>query len=130
LTSLYHIQYATLRCRDELARLPRIGYITYLEQRDYSMRIWLDPQKMAARNLSASDVVTAVTQQNAQVAAGQIGQPPVPRGQVFQYTMTTLGRLAESEQFADMILKTNEGRIIRLRDVAEIELGAQSYDQV
>jgi multidrug efflux pump subunit AcrB len=129
-SSLDLSNYATIQLRDELARLEGIGDITYLGQRDYSMRIWLDPQKMAARNLSASDVVNAVTQQNAQVAAGQIGQPPVPRGQVFQYTMTTLGRLVEAEQFADMILKTNEGRIIRLRDVADIELGAQSYDQI
>src|SRR5207244_1039695 len=105
--------------------------ITYLGQRDYSMRVWLDPEKMAGRNLSASDVVNAVQQQNVQVAAGQIGQPPVPPGQVFQYTMTTLGRLAEAAQFADMILKTDpDGRLVRLRDVARIELGAQAYDQV
>src|SRR5437762_1746733 len=88
--SLYLSNYATIQLRDELARLPGIGDITYLGQRDYSMRVWLDPEKMAGRNLSASDVVTAVQQQNIQVAAGQIGQPPVPPGQVFQYTMTTL----------------------------------------
>src|SRR4051794_2822918 len=111
-SSLDLSNYSTIQLRDELARLEGIGDITYLGQRDYSMRIWLDPQKMAARNISAGDVVNAVTQQNAQVAAGQIGQPPVPRGQVFQYTMTTLGRLVEAEQFADMILKTNDGRII------------------
>ena len=85
---------------------------------------------MAYRGLSASDVVTAVQQQNAQVAAGQIGQPPVPKGQDFQYTMTTLGRLVDPEQFADMILKyDNQGRLVRMRDVARIELGAQAYDQ-
>src|SRR5208337_4600819 len=122
--------YATIQIRDELARLPGVGDITYLGQRDYSMRVWLDPEKMAVRNLSASDVVSAIGQQNVQVAPGQIGQPPVPNGQVFQYTMTTLGRLAESEQFADMILKTDsKGRIVRMRDVASIELGAQGYDQ-
>ncbi len=94
------------------------------------MRLWLDPQKMASRNLSASDVVLAVEQQNIQVAAGQIGQPPVPPGQVFQYTMTTLGRLIDADQFADMILKTDEtGRIVRMRNVARVDLGAQSYDQ-
>ena len=107
-----------------------MGDITYLGQRDYSMRLWLDPEKMAKPNLTASDVVGAVQQQNAQVAAGQIGQPPVPKGQVFQYTMTTLGRLVDAEQFADMILKTDaQGRIVRMRDVARIELGAQGYDQ-
>jgi len=100
-----------------------------LGQRDYSMRLWLDPEKMSSRNLTSSDVVSAIQQQNAQVAAGQIGQPPVPNGQVFQYTMTTLGRLANADQFADMILKTDAtGRIVRMRDVANIELGAQGYD--
>jgi multidrug efflux pump subunit AcrB len=94
------------------------------------MRVWLDPEKMSFRGLTASDVTRAIEQQNAQVAAGQIGQPPVPSGQVFQYTMSTLGRLATPEQFEEMILKTDpNGRIVRLRDVARIELGAQGYDQ-
>ncbi len=128
--NLYLSNYATIQLRDELARLPGVGDITYLGQRDYSMRVWLDPGKMAFRNLTSTDVVTAIEQQNAQVAAGQIGQPPVPTGQVFQYTMTTLGRLANPDQFEDMILKTdNAGRVVRLRDVARIELGAQGYDQ-
>ena len=128
--NLYLSNYATIQLRDELARLPGVGDITYLGQRDYSMRLWLDPQKMASRNLTSSDVVAAIQQQNAQVAAGQIGQPPVPTGQMFQYTMTTLGRLADADQFADMILKTDAtGRIVRMKDVARIELGAQGYDQ-
>ena len=124
--NLYLSNYATIQFRDELARLPGVGDITYLGQRDYSMRLWLDPDKMASRNLTSSDVVAAIQQQNAQVAAGQIGQPPVPAGQMFQYTMTTLGRLADADQFADMILKTDaNGRIVRMRDVAQIELGAK-----
>ncbi|MDR3637054.1 MAG: multidrug efflux RND transporter permease subunit [Isosphaeraceae bacterium] len=128
--NLYLSNYATIQLRDELARLPGVGDITYMGQRDYSMRVWLDPGKMAFRNLTSTDVVTAIEQQNTQVAAGQIGQPPVPTGQVFQYTMSTLGRLADAEQFADMVLKTdNAGRVVRLRDVARIELGAQGYDQ-
>ncbi len=128
--NLYLSNYATIQLRDELARLPGVGDITYLGQRDYSMRLWLDPEKMSAHNLTASDVVAAIEQQNAQVAAGQIGQPPVPKGQVFQFTMTTLGRLADADQFADMILKTDaSGRVIRMRDVTRIELGAQDYDQ-
>src|SRR5205809_2676317 len=128
--SLYLSNYATIQLRDELSRLPGVGDITYLGQRDYSMRLWLDPEKMAVRGISASDVTRAIEQQNIQVAAGQIGQPPVPAGQVFQYTMTTLGRLADPEQFADMILKTDaEGRIVRMRDVATTELGALAYDQ-
>jgi multidrug efflux pump subunit AcrB len=128
--NLYLSNYATIQIRDELARLPGVGDITYLGQRDYSMRIWLDPQKMAIRQLTANDVVQAIQQQNAQVAAGQIGQPPVPPGQGFQYTMTTLGRLRDVNEFGEMILKTDrDGRIVRVRDVAEIELGAQGYDQ-
>ena len=128
--NLYLSNYATIQLRDELARLEGVGDITYLGQRDYSMRIWLDPGKMSFRNLTATDVSTAIAQQNIQVAAGQIGQPPVPNGQVFQYTMTTLGRLEDAEQFSNIILKTDtDGRIVRLRDVARIELGAQGYDQ-
>src|ERR1700675_1137533 len=84
--------YATIQIRDELSRLPGVGDITYLGQRDYSMRLWLDPQKMTSYNLNAQDVINAVQAQNIQVAAGQIGQQPAPPGQVFQYSMTTLGR--------------------------------------
>jgi multidrug efflux pump subunit AcrB len=127
---LYLSNNATIQLRDELARLPGVGDITYLGQRDYSMRVWLDPEKMSYRNLTATDVVSAIEQQNVQVAAGQIGQPPVPAGQVFQYTMTTLGRLSDPKQFGDMILKNDaEGRLVRLSDVARIELGARAYDQ-
>ena len=130
LDSLYLSNYATIQLRDELARLAGVGDITYLGQRDYSMRVWLDPEKMSFRNLTASDVTRAIEQQNTQVAAGQIGQPPVPNGQVFQYTMSTKGRLLDADEFADMILKTDvDGRIVRLHDVARIELGAQAYDQ-
>ena len=126
---LYLSNYATIQVRDELARIPGVGDITYLGQRDYSMRVWLDPQKMAVRNLSTVDVVKAISEQNAQVAAGAIGSPPMPRGQVFQFTMTTLGRLADEEQFKEMILRSADDRIVRLKDVATIELGAQGYDQ-
>ncbi len=128
--NLYLSNYATIQLRDELLRLPGVGDITYLGQRDYSMRVWLDPERMSFRNLTASDVTLAIEQQNVQVAAGQLGQPPVPQGQAFQYSLTTKGRLTESDEFADMILKTDTtGRIVRLRDVARIELGAQGYDQ-
>jgi len=128
--NLYLSNYATIQLRDELARLNGVGDITYLGQRDYSMRLWLDPEKMSTRNLTASDVVSAITQQNTQVAAGQLGQPPVASGQVFQLTMSTMGRLTDIEQFGDMILKTDAlGRLVRLADVANIELGAQAYDQ-
>jgi multidrug efflux pump subunit AcrB len=97
--------YATIFIKDELGRLPGVAGITYLGQRDYSLRAWLDPQKLAALNLSAVDVINAISQQNVQVAAGQIGQQPVPKGQQLQLTINTLGRLTEPEQFADIILK-------------------------
>jgi multidrug efflux pump subunit AcrB len=127
---IYLSNYATIQLKDELSRLAGVGDITYLGQRDYSMRVWLDPEKMGYRNLTSADVVRAIEEQNTQVAAGQIGQPPIASGQVFQFTMSTLGRLADAEQFGDMILKTDaQGRFVRLRDVAEVSLGAQVYDQ-
>src|SRR6185369_16341759 len=128
--NLYLSNYATIQLKDELSRLEGVGDITYIGQRDYSMRLWLDPEKLAYRNLTTADVVQAIEQQNTQVAAGQIGQPPVASGQAFQFTMSTMGRLADVDQFADLILKTDsEGRFVRVRDVANIELGALVYDQ-
>ncbi|MFN9720889.1 MAG: efflux RND transporter permease subunit [Planctomycetota bacterium] len=129
--NLYLSNYATIQMRDELSRVDGVGDISFLGQRDYSMRVWLDPQQMAMRNISTQDVLRTIEQQNTQVAAGQIGQQPTTEGQVFQYTMTTLGRLTSEDQFGNMVLKTDsEGRMIRLRDVARIELGAMQYDQV
>jgi multidrug efflux pump len=128
-TNLDLSNYATIQIRDELSRLPGVGDITYLGQRDYSMRLWLDPQRLAGYGLNPQDVIAAVQAQNIQVAAGQIGQPPTPPGQVFQYTMTTLGRLENISQFGNIVLKTNNGALLHMRDVAGIELGAQSYDQ-
>ena len=128
--NLFLSNYATIQLRDELARVHGVGDITYLGQRDYSMRLWLDPEKLAVRGITASDVTDAINQQNVQVAAGQIGQPPVANGQVFQFTMTTLGRLADPEQFENMIIKADsQGRLVRMKDVARTELGAQGYDQ-
>src|SRR5262249_43863160 len=112
---LYLSNYATIQLKDELSRLAGVGDITYLGRRDYSMRVWLDPDKLAARSLTTSDVVTAVEQQNTQVAAGQVGQPPVPSGQVFQLTMSTMGRLMDPDQFGDIIIKSDsQGRLVRL----------------
>ncbi|WP_437200927.1 efflux RND transporter permease subunit [Planctomicrobium sp. SH664] len=129
--NLYLSNYATIQLRDELSRLDGVGDVTFLGQRDYSMRVWLDPDRAAARGVTANDIVRSIEQQNSQVAAGQIGQPPVPDGQVFQFTMTTLGRLATIDQFDDIIVKTdNQGRAIRLKDVARSELGAIAYDQI
>jgi multidrug efflux pump subunit AcrB len=101
--------YATIYVKDELGRLPGVAGITYLGQRDYSLRVWLNPDKLAALNLSAMDVATAISQQNVQVAAGQIGQQPVPKGQQFQLTINTLGRLIDPDQFGAIILKAARG---------------------
>lgn len=126
---LYLSNYATIQVKDALARLPGIGDVTFLGARDYSMRIWLDPEKMASQNLSASDVTKALREQNVQVAAGRLGQPPAPPGQAFQLAINTLGRLLEPEQFADIIIKTGEqGQVTRIRDIGRTELGAKNYD--
>src|SRR5437016_3825737 len=95
------------------------------------MRVWLDPDKLQSRNLTAGDVIRVLREQNVQVAAGQIGQPPVPRGQDFQYTLSTLGRLIDSDQFANIILKTgSDGEVTYLRDVSRSQLGARSQDSL
>ena len=127
--TLFLSNFATLQVRDELARLPGVGDLTVFGARDYAMRLWLDPQKLAARDMTAGDVVNAVREQNIQVAAGIVGGPPLPAGTTrFQYTVSTLGRLTDPAQFADIIIKTGaDGRIARLRDVARVELGAADY---
>src|SRR5260221_1400113 len=126
---LYLSNYATIQLKDALARVEGVGDVTIFGQQDYSMRVWLDPDKLQSRNLTAGDVIRVLREQNVQVAAGQIGQPPVSRGQNFQYTMSTLGRLVEADQFADIVLKTGaDGEVTYLRDVARTELGARSQD--
>ncbi len=106
---IYLSNYATIQVKDEILRLPGVGNLTFLGQRDYSMRVWLDPNKLAARDLTTTDIVNAVKSQNVQVAAGQIGQPPVGEDQEFQFTMSTLGRLSDEKQFGDIIVKTSAG---------------------
>ncbi len=127
---LYLSNYATIRILDALARVDGVGDVFIFGARDYSMRLWLDPDRLASRSLTASDVVRVLREQNVQVAAGQIGQPPVPTGQDFQYTLSTLGRLSDPEQFAGIILQTgNDGEVTYLRDVGRVELGARNQDQ-
>ena len=126
---LYMSNYATIQLKDALARVEGVGDVVVFGARDYSMRVWLDPDKLQSRNLTAGDVIRVLRAQNVQVAAGQIGQPPVPRGQDLQYTMSTLGRLVEADQFADIILKTGtDGEVTYLKDVARTELGARNQD--
>ncbi len=139
---LYLSNYATINLRDELAQIKGVGDVTYLGQLDYSMRAWLDPDRLAARDLSASDVVAALREQNVQVAAGALGRPPVPTGQAFQYTLSTLGRLTTPEEFGEIVVKTgDDGEITRMRDLVTderedadrnafggIQLGAKTED--
>ena len=126
---LFMSNYATLQIKDEIARLPGVGDITIFGVRDYSMRLWLDPEQLASRNMTAGDVVTAVQEQNVQVAAGIVGGPPLPPGKApFQYTINAQGRLTEPEQFGEIIVKTGaDGSITRLKDIARVELGAADY---
>jgi len=124
----YLSNYVTLQIQNEIARLPGVAEASSLGGLDYSMRLWLDPEKIAARNLTAGDVVRAIREQNVQVAAGSLGQPPAPDGSQFQYTLTAPGRLKTAEQFGDIVLKTGEmGDVVRLQDVARIELGSRDY---
>jgi len=129
--SLYLSNYATIRLKDEIARLPGVGSVTVFGAGQYSMRVWLDPERLRARGLMPQDVVQALQQQSEQVTAGQIGAPPAPDNQPFQYTINVLGRLSDAAQFADVIVKAGTtGDITRVRDVGRVELGAQTYSQV
>ncbi len=129
--SLFLSNYATLRLKDEIARLPGVGSVSVFGAGQYAMRVWLDPEKMKARALNVSDVINSLQQQNKQVTAGQIGTPPAPDGVSFQYTLNVAGRLDDPEQFADVIVKTGSaGEITRVRDIGRVELGAQSYSQI
>jgi multidrug efflux pump len=129
--NLFLSNYATIQLKDELARVDGVGDIFLFGQQDYSMRVWVDPERLASRGMTADDVVNALREQNVQVASGQVGQQPAPRGQEYQMTLATLGRLTEPAQFADVILKTTpDGRVVRLRDVGRVELGSKSEDVV
>ena len=117
-----------LNIKDEMSRLEGVGFVRVFGAGDYSMRFWLNPDKMRARNLTTQDVLDAISEQNVQVAAGQIGGSPAPAGTAFQYTINTLGRLRTIEQFEQIIVKTGEeGSVTRVRDLARVELGAKEY---
>jgi len=129
--SLYLSNYATINIRDELSRLPGVGNVTVFGAGQYSMRVWLDPNKLQVRGLMPQDVIEAIQQQSQQVTAGQVGMPPTPAGQAFQYTLNVNGRLDDARQFEDVIVKTgNAGDVTRVRDVGKVELGAQTYSQI
>jgi len=122
---LYLSNYATLYIKDEISRIKGVGSVTMFGASDYSMRVWLDPELLKARNITTEDVVAAISEQNVQVAAGRIGEPPAEAP--FQLVINTLGRLTEAKQFEDLIIKTSGRRITRVRDVARVELGAKDY---
>ncbi len=128
---LFLSNYATLQLRDRLTRIDGVGEITVFPSSDYSMRIWLNPQRLKSTGITTEEVLGAIREQNVQVAAGQIGQPPAPASQSFQLSVNVLGRLTEIEQFEGIIVKTSEdGRIVRLKDLARIELGANNYNLI
>jgi multidrug efflux pump len=126
--TLYLSNYALLRVKDELARLDGVGDVQVFGAGQYSMRVWLDPEKIASRNLTADDVVKAIREQNVQVAAGQLGAPPLPNATDFQVAINTKGRLTSEDDFRNIVIKTgSDGHVTRLKDVARIELGADTY---
>jgi HAE1 family hydrophobic/amphiphilic exporter-1 len=129
---LFLSNFAALNVKDEIARVKGVGDVIVYGAEEYSMRVWLDPRKLKARGLTTQDVLRSIQEQNVQVAAGQLGQQPAPADQSFQYTINTLGRLSDVEQFENIIIKTareEAGQIIRVRDIARVELGGKSYDR-
>jgi HAE1 family hydrophobic/amphiphilic exporter-1 len=129
--SLFLANYATISLKDEIARLPGVGSVSVFGAGQYSMRVWIDPEKLRSRGLTPQDVVQALQQQSEQVPAGQIGAPPAPDNQSFQITLNVLGRLSNPAQFADVIVKAGAaGDVTRVRDIGRVELGAQTYGQV
>lgn len=126
---LYLSNYAVLRLKDELSRLPGISEVLVFGQRDYSMRVWVDPEKLAVRGIAVQDVVNALREQNLQIATGQIGQPPTEDGQLIQVPLSVKGRLTEVEDFEDVIVRTGEhGQLVRIKDIGRVEINARSQD--
>jgi hydrophobic/amphiphilic exporter-1 (mainly G- bacteria), HAE1 family len=147
-SDLYLANFATLRIKDQLSRVPGVGDVTVIGAGNYGMRVWLDPEKLKARNLTTQDVLLSIREQNTQVAAGQIGSYPAPDSHAFQFNVTTRGRLSDPEQFGNIIIKADDSatdnsagsenaegqrggttRLTRVKDVARVELGSQVYDQ-
>ncbi len=124
----YLANFVTLQVRDRLARVKGVADANSLGGQDFTMRIWLDPEKLASHSLTAGDVTRALREQNLQIAGGALGQPPVPSGNAFQYTLVAQGRLLTEQEFGDVVVKTGEeGEVTRIRDVARVELGARDY---
>jgi len=131
--SLFMSNYASINLVNELARVPGVGNVNVFGVGEYAMRVWMDPQKLYSFGLVPEDVVKVIKQQNQQVAAGQIGVPPAPSSQNFQYTVDIQGRIDNPAQFADIVVKAQTeqgGRLVRLKDIGRVELGAQTYSQI
>src|SRR5215472_783405 len=130
--ALYLWNYATINLVNELSRLPGVANVTVMGAGEYSMRIWMDPQLLYSFGLQPNDVIKAVKEQSQEVTAGQVGMPPAPKDQQFQYTIDILSRFNDPGQFADIVIKDQTaggGRVIRIKDVGRIEMGAQTYTQ-
>src|SRR5881227_158606 len=125
--TLFISNFATLEVKDPLTRIDGVGSITVFGSRDYSMRIWLDPDRLQTVGLTATDVVLALQGQNVQVASGVLNQPPVEKPGAFQIAVQTLGRLANPDEFANIVVKQTSSAVVRLKDVADIQLAAQDY---
>lgn len=126
---LFLSNYAAINIVDVLKRIPGVGDVMILGERKYSMRFWLDPNKLASMNLTTTDIVNAIQDQNLQVAAGTIGQSPSPKDQIFQFSITTKGRLEAVKEFEDIVLRTgSDGAIVRMKDISRVELGAENYN--
>jgi len=129
--SLFLSNYIDVYIKDALKRVPGVGDVIIFGERKYAMRLWLDPSKLAQRGLTASAVVNALQEQNVQVAAGQIGQPPLPKGQAYQVSVRAVGRLSEASEFDNIIIKTGaDGTLVRVKDVGRSELGAEDYGSI
>src|SRR5437588_10899188 len=122
---LYLSNFATLNVKDVLARIPGVGDVTFLGPRDYSMRIWLDPEKAASLGMTPSEVVSKLREQNRQVPAGRVGQPPIPSGQDFQYPLSTPSRLVTAEQFGEVIVKSTKGINVKLKELVRAKDGIE-----
>jgi len=126
--SLFLSNYLDVYVKDALKRVKGVGDAIVFGERKYAMRLWLDPAKMAQRGLTATNVLSALQEQNVQVAAGQVGQPPSPEGQAYQISVRAVGRLSEASEFDNIILKTgSDGTLVRVKDVGRAELGAENY---
>src|SRR5262249_32621422 len=126
--NLFISNYLDLYVRDAIKRVKGVGNVVIFGERKYSMRLWLDPVRLAARHLTAGDVTAALREQNVQVAAGQVGQQPAPTGQGYQISVRAVGRLSDPQQFERMVIKrAKDGSLVELRDVGRAELGAESY---